>query len=112
MNLIDKVREADGIFCPNESSTQGMLLALRQTGLAGQKKFVGFDTSTFLLAALNKGDVQGLVAQNPTRMGYLGVATAVKHLRGEKVEQVIDTGCVLVTKENRHTPGVEAVVGK
>jgi len=112
MNLIDKVREADGIFCPNESSTQGMLLALRQTGLAGQKKFVGFDTSTFLLAALAKGDVQALVAQNPTRMGYLGVVTAVKHLRGEKVEAAIDTGCVLVTTTNRHTPEVEAVVGK
>ena len=112
MNLIDKVREADGIFCPNESSTQGMILALRQTGLAGKKKFVGFDTSPFLLTALNRGDVQGLVAQNPTHMGYLGVVTAVKHLRGEKVEQNIDTGCVLVTKENRHTPEVEAVVGK
>jgi ribose transport system substrate-binding protein len=112
MNLIDKVREADGIFCPNESSTQGMLLAMRQTGLAGQKKFVGFDTSAFLLAALAKGDVQGLVAQNPSRMGYLGVATAVKHLRGEKVEPSIDTGCVLVTKANRNTPEVEAVVGK
>jgi len=112
MNLIDKVREADGIFCPNESSTQGMLLALRQTGLAGSKTFVGFDTSSFLLAALAKGEIQGLVAQNPTRMGYLGVTTAVKHLRGEKVEAAVDTGCVLVTKENRHTPEVEAVVGK
>jgi ribose transport system substrate-binding protein len=112
MNLIDKVREADGIFCPNESSTQGMLLALRQTGLAGSKNFVGFDTSSFLLAALAKGEIQGLVAQNPTRMGYLGVTTAVKHLRGEKVEPAVDTGCVLVTKANRHTPEVEAVVGK
>ena len=112
MNLIDKVREADGIFCPNESTTQGMLLALRQTGLAGSKTFVGFDTSSFLLAALAKGEIQGLVAQNPTRMGYLGVTTAVKHLRGEKVEAAVDTGCVLVTKENRHTPEVEAVVGK
>jgi ribose transport system substrate-binding protein len=112
MNLIDKIREADGIFCPNESSTQGMLLALRQTGLAGTKTFVGFDTSSFLLAALNKGEIQALVAQNPTRMGYLGVTTAVKHLRGEKVETAIDTGCVLVTKANRHTPEVEAVVGK
>lgn len=112
MNLIDRIREADGLFCPNESSTQGMILALRQTGLAGKKKFVGFDTSSFLLAALNRGDVQALVAQNPTRMGYLGVATAVKHLRGEKVEPSLDTGCVLVTKENRHTPEVEAVVGK
>jgi ribose transport system substrate-binding protein len=112
MNLIDKVREADGIFCPNESTTQGMLLALRQTGLAGTKTFVGFDTSAFLLTALGKGEIQGLVAQNPTRMGYLAVTTVVKHLRGEKVEPAIDTGCVLVTKENRHTPEVEAVVGK
>jgi ribose transport system substrate-binding protein len=112
MNLLDKIREADGIFCPNESSTQGMLLALRQTGLAGKKTFVGFDTSPALLAALNKGDIQGLVAQNPTKMGYLGVATAVKYLRAEKVEPAIDTGCVLVTKANRHEPGVEEVVGK
>ena len=112
MNLIDKIREADGIFCPNESSTQGMLLALRQTGLAGTKTFVGFDSSSFLLAALNKGEIQALVAQNPTRMGYLAVTTVMKHLRGEQVEQAIDTGCVLVTKANRHTPEVEAVVGK
>lgn len=100
MNLIDKLREADGIFCPNESTTQGMVLALRQTGLAGKKKFVGFDTSDFLLKALDRGDVQALVAQNPKRMGYLGVATAVKQLRGEKVEPRIDTGCELVTKQN------------
>ena len=112
MNLIDKVREADGIFCPNESSTQGMLLALRQTGLAGQKQFVGFDTSTFLLAALNKGDLQALVAQNPTRMGYLGVVTAVKHLRGEKVEPAIDTGCVLVTKDNQASAEVKTILGR
>jgi ribose transport system substrate-binding protein len=112
LNLIDKLREADGIFCPNESSTQGMLLALRQTGLAGKKRFVGFDTSPALLAALNKGDIHALVAQNPRKMGYLGVATAVQHLRGAKVEPLIDTGCVLVTKANRSTPEVEAVIGK
>lgn len=112
MNLLDKLREADGIFCPNESATQGMILALRQTRLAGQKKFVGFDTSPFLLQALAKGEVLGLVAQNPTRMGYLGVVTAVRHLRGEKVEAAIDTGCVLVTKENQDTAEVRAVLGE
>lgn len=111
MNLIDKIREADGIFCPNESSTQGMLLALRQTGLVGKKKFVGFDTSAFLLAALKKGDIQGLVAQNPKKMGYLGVVTAVRHLRGEKVDTLIDTGCVLVTPQSIDTPEVRAVIG-
>jgi ribose transport system substrate-binding protein len=112
MNLIDKIREADGIFCPNESTTQGMLLALRQTGLVGKKAFVGFDTSPALLAALNKGDIQALVAQNPTKMGYVGVISAVKALRGEPVDVAIDTGCVLVTKKNRNDPAVKAVLGK
>lgn len=112
MNLIDKIREADGIFCPNESSTHGMLLALRQTNLAGKKKFVGFDTSPALLGALNRGDIQALVAQNPMKMGYLGVATVVRHLRGEKVEPVIDTGCALVTRDNQSDPDVKAVLGK
>jgi ribose transport system substrate-binding protein len=111
MNLIDKVREADGVFCPNESTTQGMLLALRQTGLAGKKKFVGFDTSAPLLGALNKGDIQALVAQNPRKMGYLGVVSVVKHIRGEKVEPLIDTGCLLVTKENQNSADVKAIIG-
>jgi ribose transport system substrate-binding protein len=111
MNLIDKIREADGLFAPNESSTQGLLLALRQTGLAGKKTFVGFDATPFLMAALNKGDLKALVAQNPKKMGYLGVKTAVQHLRGEKVPAVVDTGCVLVTTTTLNTPEVRAVVG-
>jgi ribose transport system substrate-binding protein len=112
MNLIDKIREADGIFCTNESATQGMLLALRQTGLAGKKTFVGFDTSPALNAALAKGEIQALVAQNPTKMGYLSVTTAVKALRGEKFETNVDTGCMLVTKANLNDPATRAVIGK
>ena len=112
MNLIDKLREADGIFCPNESTTQGMLLALRQTGLARHKKFVGFDATPALLSALERGEIEALVAQNPTKMGYLGVKTAVAALHGQKVDTHIDTGCALVTKANRHSPAVEAVVGQ
>jgi len=112
MNLIDKIRDADGIFCPNESTTHGMLLALRQTGLVGKKLFVGFDTSPVLNAALDKGEIQALVAQNPRKMGYVGVKTAVKALRGEKVDVGIDTGCVLVTKTNRSDPAVKEILGK
>src|SRR5947207_3674026 len=93
MNMIDKLREAGGIFCPNESSTNGMLLALRQNGLAGKVKFVGFDASQPLLEGLKAGEIDALVAQDPTGMGYKAGETLVKHLRGEKVPQVIDTGC-------------------
>ena len=111
MNLVDKLREADAIFCPNESTTVGMLLALRQNGLAGKKIFVGFDASPILLQALKKGDINALVAQNPFNMGYLGVKTLAAVIRGEKVEQRIDTGCELVTKDNIDTPAVKTILG-
>ncbi len=111
MNMLDRLREADGIFTSNESATQGMILALRQTGLIRRKTLVGFDTSSFLLSALRRGDVKALVAQNPTQMGYLGVKTAVNHLRGNEIEQLIDTGCVLVTKENLNDPEIQTVLG-
>jgi ABC-type sugar transport system substrate-binding protein len=42
----------------------------------------------------------------------MGVITAVKALRGEKVEPAIDTGCVLVTKDNQKDPAVKEVLGK
>ena len=101
-NLLNRYgRETDGIFCPNESVTVGMSKALRDIGKAGGKvKLVGFDAGTQSVQDLKKGDVQGLVVQNPVRMGYLGVMTVIKHLRGETVEKRVDTGVTLVTSEN------------
>jgi ribose transport system substrate-binding protein len=54
--------------------------------------------------------VQGLVVQNPLLMGYLGVMTAVKNLKGEKVEKRIDTGVVLVTPENMERPEIKELL--
>lgn len=111
MNMVDKLKEAAGIFCPNESTTFGMLLALRQNNLAGKVKFVGFDTSPPLIEGLQKGEIDALVAQDPTRMGYLGVKACVDHLRGQKVETAIDTGARLITKENLDTPEIKKLLG-
>ena len=35
LNMIDTIEQADGVFCPNESATYGMLLALRK--VAGER---------------------------------------------------------------------------
>jgi len=108
-NLMNRfAREVNGVFCPNENSTIGMTKALRDAGLAkGKVKMIGFDAGTLSIQDLKNGDVQALVVQNPLLMGYLGVATAVKHLRGEKVEKRIDTGVVLVTAENMEKPEIK-----
>jgi ribose transport system substrate-binding protein len=109
-NLLGRFPDVDGIFCPNESSTFGTLLALQEAGLAGKIKFVGFDSSPKLVQGLRDGHIQGLVLQNPTRMGYLGVVLMVKHLRGEKVEARIDTGVTLATRETMDTPAIKALL--
>ncbi|HTL69166.1 MAG TPA: substrate-binding domain-containing protein [Lacunisphaera sp.] len=103
--------EVNGIFASNESAASGMLLALRDAGLAGGRvKFVGFDAGETLNAGLLAGDLQGLVVQNPLNMGYLGVKTMVAVLRGEKVPARIDTGVGFVTKENFNDPALADIV--
>jgi ribose transport system substrate-binding protein len=102
--------QVDGIFCPNESSAYGMLQALRGANRAGKIKYVGFDASDRLVEALEKGEISGLVVQNPYKMGYAGVRTIVAHIRGEKVPKRIDTGVVLVTPENISEPEVQKLV--
>ncbi len=103
--------QVNGAFASNESAASGMLLALRDAGLAGGKvKFVAFDSGETLNAGLQAGDVQGFVVQNPLNMGYLGVKTLVAVLRGEKVPARLDTGVGFVTRENFNDPAMADIV--
>lgn len=95
-NLLAAHAAIDGVFCPNESSTFGMLLALRSRGMAAKVRFVGFDASEPLIDALRAGEIDALVVQSPMRMGYLGVKAAVDHVRGSPVEARIDTGATVI----------------
>ena len=115
-NLLAPLRGAtgvlglQGVFCPNESTTFGMLRALQDGGAAGKVKFVGFDSSQKLVDALKGGQIQGLVVQNPMKMGYLGVKTLVESLRGKKPERRIDTGVTVVTSANVNDPKVRELL--
>ena len=110
-NLLNKFADVvQGIFTPNESSTAGMLLALEDIGKAGKISFVGFDTSQTFIDAINANKLHGIIVQNPFNMGYLGVRTMVDSLLGKTVEKRIDTGVMLVTKDNLQTPDVQALL--
>ena len=110
-NLLNRYgSQLDGIFAPNESTASGTLLALREQGLSGKVRFVGFDANEQLLAALKQGDIQGLVVQDPFKMGYQGVMTAVAVLRHEKVALSVDTGVGLVTVENMDDPAMASII--
>ncbi len=72
--------------------------------------FVGFDVSTRLLEAVEEGKLQGTVAQDPFRMGRLGVKTVVDVLEGHPVEAKVTTGETLVTPENLKEEAVAGVL--
>ena len=96
----------DAVFACNDRATLGMLAALedlRKSGVQTDLKFVGFDFTPRLVESLQQGKLDALVVQNPRKMGYLAVATLVKHLRGQPVESFIDTGVELATPERLQT---------
>ncbi|WP_199200296.1 ABC transporter substrate-binding protein [Adhaeribacter arboris] len=109
-NLLNRFADVNGIYCPNESSTQGMLRALQTAGKAGKVKFVGFDSNETLITALNAGTIQGLALQDPFNMGYQGVKTAVAVIKGDAFEKRIDTGITMATKENINDPKINALL--
>jgi ribose transport system substrate-binding protein len=102
--------EFDGIFCATEPTTLGILRALQDSGYAGKIKFIGFDSSEKMIAALQAGHLSGFVVQKPFSIGYLGVQTMVRHLRGEKVPERIDTGSILVIKDNLDQPEIRELL--
>ena len=110
-NLLNRFGSGlQGIFTVNESSTIGMLLALQDIGLAGKIRFVGFDASAILLDAIKARQLDGIVVQNPMRMGYLGVKTMADYLRGKPVQRRIDTGVMLVTGANLDYAATQEVI--
>jgi ribose transport system substrate-binding protein len=97
----------DGIFAVNESATAGLLNALREKERVKKIKLVGFDSSAPLLAALRDGEVEGLVVQDPYRMGYLGVWYVVQHQEGKDVKaggREHGTGEYFLTRDDFETP--------
>ena len=100
----------DGIFCANESSSFAAMRVLQDNGWAGKLHFVGFDSSENLVKGLQEGTLDGLVLQDPVKMGYVAIKTLVAHIKGEKVERRIDTGVAVATKENMDKPGMKELV--
>ncbi|MBC7928653.1 MAG: substrate-binding domain-containing protein [Bryobacteraceae bacterium] len=103
-NMLTAHPEVIALFASNESSTIGASQALKSR--AGKIKLVGFDAGPTLEADLRSGTIDSLIVQDPFRMGYESVITAVKHMNGEKAEKIQNLAPRLVTRENLDNPDV------
>lgn len=64
-------------------------------------KVFAFDDLPDALTGVKEGYIQGIMVQRPVTMGKLAVEHLVKLIKGEETNpESIDTGCVIVNKDN------------
>lgn len=106
--LIDKTSslynpEIEGIFAINEVVALGAAKAIDALEAYNNIKLIVFDSSINLIKYIEKGVITTAIVQKPFNMGYTAMKTTADILNGKKVSVFIDTGNVLVNKENMYT---------
>jgi ribose transport system substrate-binding protein len=99
-DLITANPDLKGVFASNLIMAQGAGQAVAENKKADKIALIGFDSDDKLVGFLKDGTIYALVVQDPYRMGYDGIKTALAVSKGEKVEKFVDTGANLITKAN------------
>ena len=96
-NLLTAQPEVQGVFAQNDEMALG---ALRAIQAAGKKNLVlvGFDGTDDGVKAVKGGKMAATIAQQPEKIGEIGVQTADKVLKGEKVEASIPVELKLINQ--------------
>jgi ribose transport system substrate-binding protein len=105
-NMLTAHPDLNGIFCSNESGTEGAAQALKAR--ASKIKLVGFDSSPLLIDELKAGIIDSLVVQDPFRMGETAVEEAVRAVNHRGTPKQIALPPRLVSLSNLNNPDVQA----
>src|ERR1700734_21842 len=99
-DLITANPNLHGVFASKLIMAQGAGQAIAENKKADTIKLIGFESDDNSIGFLKDGKIYALVVQDPYRMGYDGVKTALAVSKGEKVPANVDTGANLITKAN------------
>lgn len=99
-----------GIYATNEVTAVGVCEVVKEMGLTGKIRVIGFDSSSTEIEFLKEGVLSGMLVQDPYLFGYLGVRNAYKAINNERVDGVIDTGVTFVDKSNLNDEDVKAIL--
>jgi ribose transport system substrate-binding protein len=104
--IIAEFPELRGVFASDPVTALGVAQAVAEskTNKTGDTiNVVGFDLDDQLIKFLKDGTIAALVVQDPFRMGYQGVETALTAAKGEQVPRNIEIGVTLLTKANMNS---------
>ncbi len=95
-NLLASHGSAKAVFAQNDEMALGALRAIKASGK--NILVVGFDGTDDAVKAVNGGQLAATIAQQPEKIGELGVEAADKVLKGEKVEAQIPVPLKVISK--------------
>lgn len=104
-NIMQAHPDLDGLFADNESSSMGAVLALKARQNYRVRAVV-FDANEHLIDDLRDRYIDGIVVQNPFKMGYESVKAIAMKLKGETPPEHIDSGVVLVSRPDLEKPDI------
>jgi ribose transport system substrate-binding protein len=102
-DLIAKTADLRGVFVSDPMMTQAVGQAVAESKSGDKINVIGVGSDEKLVKLLQSDTIAGLVVEDPFRMGYEGVKTALAASKGEQVAATVDTGATLVTKANMST---------
>jgi ribose transport system substrate-binding protein len=99
-DLIVNTGDLRGVFVSDPITAQAVSQAVAEKKGNDKINIVGVGSDEKLIKLLQDDVISGLVVEDPFRMGYDGVKTALAASKGEQVPANVDTGATLVTKAN------------
>lgn len=97
-NILQAHPDLAVVFGANDEMALGAAEALDAAGKLSSVRVIGFDASAEALESIRAGRMLGSVAQYPTEMGRIGVASAMVLIGGGRIEPLIHTEVKLIDK--------------
>ncbi len=107
---LKKHPELKGCFGTNVDATQLALKALGSLEDTDDVVLMGFDAGKEQLEALESGEIDGLVVQNPFGIGYAAVIASARTVLEIGNEAQVNTGYIWADQENLEEEAVQAML--
>jgi ribose transport system substrate-binding protein len=92
------------VFAVDNFTGDGAPIGVRNANARSTTKIVAFDAQPSQVQALNAGDIDSIISQDPYDMGVLGVQYAVALGKSQTVPKDKITGLLAITRDNVSSP--------
>jgi ribose transport system substrate-binding protein len=98
-NILSANKDLDLFFAGSDTMALGALRAVREANRQDSVKVIGFDGTSDAADSVEQGGLLATVAQDPGKMGVIGIQEAVALIKGQTVPANTDTGAQLITRD-------------